>query len=173
MRLADLNRVKVIEEQVFPVPWPISAYEYEITQNRLADYLVLTVQQGDQPERVIGYTGYWLLVDEAHISTIAVDPDWQGRGLGELLLQAILNRALEANARIATLEVRRSNIIAQALYTKYDFEIVGERRRYYQGKEDALIMTVERFGNSYQKFLRDHERELFVRLMSDLNLTNP
>lgn len=164
MRLSDIARVMDIEGVSFPTPWKASAYEYEITRNRLASYQVLTVQIGDRPERVIGYAGYWLISSEAHISTIAVDPEWLGRGLGELLFLNTLDRASLSGARLATLEVRKSNTVAQALYQKFRFQIVGDRPRYYQGKEDALLMTVEPLDDNYRLFLRGLKRDLFLKL---------
>ena len=106
-------------------------------------------------------------VDEAHISTIAVSDDWRGRGLGELLLLNLLREAYDFSASLATLEVRRSNIVAQSLYRKYLFKLVGERKRYYQGREDALIMTVKPLDKTYRSFLRARESSLFRRLEND------
>ena len=164
MRLADIARVMAIEERIFPIPWKASAYEYEVAHNRLARYKVLTVQQGDQPEKVIGYAGLWKLSDEAHISTIGVDPEWQGKGLGELLLLDLLYVSFAIRTLLATLEVRKSNTVAQALYEKYEFEVVGLRQRYYQGTEDAIIMTVERLDRDYWDTLRRKQAQLFNRL---------
>jgi ribosomal-protein-alanine N-acetyltransferase len=154
----------VIEQLIFPTPWKASAYEYEVAQNRLARYKVLTAQIEDMPERVIGYAGLWKLSDEAHISTLGVHPDWQGKGLGELLLLDIMWVSFNIGAVLTTLEVRKGNKVAQALYDKYDFEVVGERRRYYQGTEDALIMTVEPLDRAYWTTLRANQDRLFERL---------
>jgi len=163
MRLSDITWVMTIEELIFPTPWKASAYEYEVTQNRLARYKVLTAQMMDTPERVIGYAGLWKLSDEAHISTLGVHPDWQGKGLGELLLLDIMWVSFNIGAVLTTLEVRKGNKVAQALYDKYDFEVVGERRRYYQGTEDALIMTVEPLDRAYWGTLRLRQDRLFKR----------
>ncbi len=167
MRLSDIETIMSIEHDAFPVPWKASAYEYEISSNRLAYYFVLTVRLGDQPTRVIGYTGFWMLADEAHISTIAVSDDWRGRGLGELLLLNLLRKAYDLSASLTTLEVRKGNFVAQSLYRKYQFELVGERKRYYQGREDALIMTVSSLDKTYRSFLRVREFSLFRQLEND------
>ena len=167
MRLSDIDSVMVIERDAFPTPWRPSAYEYEITRNRVATYQVLTAQLGDRPAKIIGYSGHWLLAGEAHVSTIAVSPAWRGRGLGELLLLNLLRLACRQSAQLATLEVRRSNQVAQALYQKYRFEIIGERRRYYQGREDALLMTVTPLDADYRSFLRAKQESLFHRLEFD------
>jgi ribosomal-protein-alanine N-acetyltransferase len=96
------------------------------------------------PGRIIGYVGLWLFTEEAHITTIAVDPDYQGRGLGELLLLHVIDDVLGLGSRWLTLEVRVSNDRAQALYRKYTFKEVGRRRRYYTDNgEDALVMWTE------------------------------
>lgn len=164
MRLSDITNVMTIEKVSFPTPWKASAYEYEITSNRLATYHVLTVRMGDRPEEVIGYSGYWLMSGEAHISTIAINPEWRGLGLGELLFLNILMMACSDAAHLATLEVRKGNKVAQSLYKKYQFQIVGERKRYYQGKEDAILMTAEPLDDDYRVFLRYRRRELFQKL---------
>lgn len=169
MRPSDIKAVMAIEQVVFPTPWRASAYEYEVTRNRLADYQVLLVGLGDQPQQVIGYAGTWLLADELHISTIAISQAWQGRGLGELLLLNMLNRAYEMPVSMATLEVRRGNQVAQSLYRKYRFEVVGERRRYYEGREDALIMTAAPLDAAYRVFLRERRAELFQRLEVEMS----
>lgn len=101
-----------------------------------------TVPETVSHSPVVGYGGLWLMVDESHISTIATHPDWRGRGIGELLLLAMLDRSAEIGANIVTLEVRVSNSAAQALYTKYRFEIAGRRKGYYSDNgEDAYVMS--------------------------------
>jgi ribosomal-protein-alanine N-acetyltransferase len=165
LRLADIDRVMEIERLVYSAPWQPSSYRHELANNRFAHYFAVTTRQADRPASLIGYAGYWLLVDEAHVSTIALHPDWRGRGLGELLLLNILFQAFAEPARLATLEVRKSNTVAQALYRKYRMEIVGERRRYYHdNNEDAYIMTVEPLDDVYRHFLRAQRDILFARL---------
>ncbi len=140
MRTADLLAVQEIERLSFTTPWPPHAYRTELETNRLAHYLVARV--GD---RVVGYGGMWLMVDEAHITTFAVDPGWRRQRVGERLLLAFLDLAGQRHAREATLEVRLSNLAARRLYEKYGFRPVGLRPRYYSDdNEDALIMTTDR-----------------------------
>jgi ribosomal-protein-alanine N-acetyltransferase len=163
MHLDDLDEVLVIERVAFPVPWSLRSYRWELTVNDHACYLVARRRQpakgqsppglGRQIRRasemktddrspVLAYGGFWLVIDEAHIGTLAVHPDWRRRGLGSLLLVALLDKAVEMGAVFATLEVRVSNVAAQNLYRTFGFERVGLRRRYYQDNgEDALIMT--------------------------------
>lgn len=164
MRLADISAVMEIEHTVFPTPWKASAYEYEITSNRLASYQVVTQQLGDRPSRLIGYAGYWLMSGEAHVSTIAIDLEWRGKGLGELLFLSILDLACADAAHLVTLEVRKSNLTAQGLYRKYRFQVVGERPRYYEKTESAILMTIEPLNDDFRVFLRRRRRDLFQRL---------
>lgn len=139
MGLGDLDAVQEIERRSFRTPWPAHAYRTELETNRLATYLVARLEG-----RVVGYGGMWLMVDEAHVTTFAVDPDYRRRRIGERLLLALLDLASARNAREATLEVRLSNLAARKLYEKYGFRPVGLRPRYYSDdNEDALIMTTE------------------------------
>jgi ribosomal-protein-alanine N-acetyltransferase len=139
MTLDDLPAVHRIERASFSVPWPDDAYRSELGANRLASYLVVRVDAD-----VVAYGGIWLMVDEAHVTTFAVDPAWRRQRVGETLLVALLDLAVARHAREATLEVRLSNIPARRLYEKYGFRPVGLRPRYYSDNgEDALIMTTE------------------------------
>ena len=104
----------------------------------------VTPDSQQELERIVGYAGLWLMVDEAHVTTIAVHPKYRGYGIGELLLLQMIETANEIGARWLTLEVRKSNQVAQALYHKYTFKEMGVRRRYYSDDgEDALIMWTE------------------------------
>jgi ribosomal-protein-alanine N-acetyltransferase len=142
MRLEDLPAVHRIEKASFTSPWPEHAYQSELESNRLAHYLVARVD-----EQVVGYGGMWLMVDEAHITTFAVHPAWRRQHIGERLLLAFLDLAIDRGAHEATLEVRLSNLAARRLYEKYGFRPVGLRPRYYSDDhEDALIMTTEPLG---------------------------
>jgi ribosomal-protein-alanine N-acetyltransferase len=183
MEVEDIPEVMAIEKESFPLPWSAAAYRYELTQNDLSYYIVARQptppgeasqtswldrwlkRKPDLPS-IVGYGGFWMLGDEAHISTIAVRPDWRGRGVGELLLAAMIDLALSQSVRIVTLEVRVSNFVAQNLYRKYLFQEVGRRRRYYRDNgEDALIMTTPRIDRpTFQKTYRQHRQALYERL---------
>jgi ribosomal-protein-alanine N-acetyltransferase len=115
---------------------------------------------------VVGYGGFWMLYDEAHISTLAVGLEWRRRGIGELLLLTMLERAVDLQAEVTTLEVRTSNILAQNLYHKYRFQMVGLRRRYYSNNnEDAFIMTVENIqSTAYRRYLEERKTDLQTKL---------
>jgi ribosomal-protein-alanine N-acetyltransferase len=153
MTLDDVNGVQEVERTSFPIPWPANAFRHELTQNRNARYIV--ARDGD---RIVGYAGLWLMVDEAHITTFAVHPDARRRKIGERLLQRLFEIANDIGAEWLTLEVRASNIAAQRLYEKYGFKRAGVRRRYYSdNSEDALIMWTERIKD---RAVRDRLRKL-------------
>lgn len=132
----DLEWILEIESCSFPVPWSRDSFLNEIHFNEFATYLVCC--NGDT---VIGYAGMWVILDEAHITNIAVHPDYRGMGIGLKLARALIDFGLMDGAVRFTLEVRRSNTIAQSLYKKLGFKTTGVRKRYYSdNKEDALIM---------------------------------
>lgn len=113
-------------------------------------------------ERIVGFAGMWLMLDEAHVTTIGVKRDLRGQGLGEVLFATLLDIAMQIGARRATLEVRVSNYPAQALYRKYGFHEEGIRRRYYSDdNEDALIMWSDWLGSP--EFLENY-RQLRAQL---------
>ena len=154
MALSDIDQIIEIEEAIFAAPWSARAYRFELTSNPNSTMLVVRRRLGPalglRPWRprppILGYGGFWLLVDEAHIATIGVRPADQGGGLGELLLLSLLDSARDLDVQRATLEVRVSNLKAQALYEKYGFEKVSRRRRYYaDNDEDAFIMATPPF----------------------------
>lgn len=154
MRVEDIPAVLDIERLSFLTPWPPEAFQQEVRHNRLARYLV--ARQGGA---VVGYAGVWLMVDEAHITTFAVHPDWRRQGIGRRLLLAMLRVADELRARRVTLEVRVSNRAAQELYRTHGFEIAGRRERYYTDDgEDAWIMTTPALAGSAMRDLLDAAR---------------
>jgi [ribosomal protein S18]-alanine N-acetyltransferase len=144
MTVHDIDAVQHVERASFPIPWPAYALRQEVESNRLARYLVIRAG-----ERIVGYAGVWVMVDEAHVTTFAVLPGWRRRGLGGRLMLAVMRLADELGARVATLEVRLSNIPAQRLYQRFGFRPVGVRPRYYSDNaEDALIMTSAPLGTA-------------------------
>ena len=189
MTLDDIDQVMEIEKIAFSAPWSARAYRYEITQNDHSTMLVVRPARVPTsllahlrrrlklgaPAPVLGYAGLWLLVDEAHISTIAVHPQWRGRGLGELLLASLLVEGRLLGAHRATLEVRVSNDTALELYLKYGFQIVSRRKRYYtNNNEDAYIMTTPPFETaSFRADLDRHLQHLYVRLGGRVTGTDP
>ena len=109
-------------------------------------------------EVITGFAGFWVMVDEAHITSIATREAYQRQGIGELMLQSIIDLATGRKARIVTLEVRVSNTVAQGLYTRYGFNHVGLRRGYYtDNREDAIVMSTDSISSAA---FRAHVREL-------------
>jgi len=123
-------------------------------------------------EYIVGIAGFWTMVDEAHITTLAVRNAYRRQGIGELLLISIIEMAAQFNANAVTLEVRASNKQAQALYEKYGFQKVGVRRAYYTDNgEDAVLMTTDSmisstFQSRFQK-LKQHHIHRWVALYSN------
>lgn len=138
MEVTDLPQIEELEVLSFPTPWPRQAFYDELLRNPFARYTVLTIGG-----KVVGYCGCWLILDEAHITNIALHPDYRGRGLGEALLRYVISFTKMLGATKMTLEVRVSNFIAQSLYEKIGFKRSGIRRGYYtDNHEDAIIMWV-------------------------------
>ncbi len=186
MELDDLSQVRRIEKASFPVPWPRDSYRREILDNHRAWYLVARQVDAEPPpdpparpfplnllprtvdtaNDVVAFAGLWLMIDEAHITTIAVEPRYRGRGLGEALIIEMVKLSQVRGAERMTLEVRMSNRVAQNLYRKYGFFDHGVRPRYYSDDlEDALIMWSEPIdGEDFRQRLVDNERELATRL---------
>ena len=147
LELTDLDVIMPLERQAFADPWTRRMYASDLTDNALATYQVIRPAGGSELPPILAWGGFWLLVDEAHIATVAAHPDYRGCGLGEWLIVALMDKALERGARVATLEVRASNLIAQRLYAKLGFDVVGTRRKYYRDGEDGLIMTTPDLGD--------------------------
>jgi [ribosomal protein S18]-alanine N-acetyltransferase len=138
MTVDDIDEVLLVENASFPTPWSRDAFENEIIQNHFANYIVLEVN-----DELVGYGGFWSIVDEAHITNVAISPAYRGKKLGDYLVKNLMELAIELGAEMMTLEVRVSNIVAQNLYKKYGFEEKGIRKGYYSDDgEDALIMWV-------------------------------
>ncbi|MFV2062658.1 MAG: ribosomal protein S18-alanine N-acetyltransferase [Chloroflexota bacterium] len=166
MRADDIPAVHAIESASFPTPWPPYAFRQELETNRMASYIV--VRAGD---RVIGYAGIWMMVDEAHVTTFAVLPAYRRRGIGGRLLSELLELAVDLGATVVTLEVRLSNVAARELYQQFGFRPVGMRPRYYSDNaEDALIMTTEGLDAPDMQRLRER---LAARYRSDVLVDDP
>lgn len=141
MDVQDVDVILPLERQTFADPWTRRMYLSDLTGNPLATYRVIRTAEDDGLPPILGWGGFWLLIDEAHIATIASHPNYRGCGLGQWLMVALLDVAKERGARFATLEVRASNLPARKLYDKLGFEVAGSRRKYYRDGEDGLIMT--------------------------------
>lgn len=139
MTLDDIPTIVAIEQEAFTAPWTAEAFHNELVQNLFAKYMVM-----ERAGEVLGYGGMWLIVDEAHVTNIAVREAFRGRGLGERLLREMMKTAHFLGARRMTLEVRVTNERAQRLYRKLGFSPSGLRPGYYSdNQEDALIMWAD------------------------------
>jgi ribosomal-protein-alanine N-acetyltransferase len=139
MRLEDVSAVHEIDMLSFSLPWPERSFNYEVNENPAARCWVAEVDG-----RITAMLVMWLIVDEAHIATLATHPGFRRQGIGERLLLTALAAAREEGARRAFLEVRAGNLGAQALYKKYGFSVDGVRPRYYKdNNEDAILMSLD------------------------------
>ena len=196
MRESDVPRVQEIERQSFSTPWSAATYLRELRSPHECRYLVArgsTTKPREiaapnagrrnwlanfipglftspvvppSPYIIAGYGGVWLTVNEGHITTIATAPEMRRQGVGELVLNGLIDAARELGAEVLTLEVRLSNVAAQKLYLKYGFAAKGVRHKYYtDNNEDALIMWTEQITTpEYQARLHKHRTLLAERL---------
>jgi ribosomal-protein-alanine N-acetyltransferase len=157
MRLEDIEHVSRLERRCYALPWSSSAYVTEVG-NPSAYYTVAT----ELDNTIVGYAGMWVIMDELHITTIAVEPSQRGRKIGERLLLDLIEEGLSRGGNRATLEVRERNTVAHNLYLKYAFEDVAVRKNYYSDNgENALIMWAnDLFSDAYQAMLRDYKARL-------------
>ncbi|HHY61492.1 MAG: ribosomal protein S18-alanine N-acetyltransferase [Bacillota bacterium] len=140
MNLDDLDRVLDIERLSFSLPWSRHAFVDELLMNDQAVYMVVRDSDGV----AMGYGGMWLILDEAHITNVAVHPEYRRRGVGRAIMVALMETAVLRGARRMTLETRLSNVPAQELYRSLGFVAAGVRPRYYlDDHEDALVMWLE------------------------------
>jgi [ribosomal protein S18]-alanine N-acetyltransferase len=131
-----LDGVMIIENLSFKIPWSRNSFLEELTANQMAVYVVAV-----SGEKVIGYGGLWRIVDEGHITNIAVHPEFRRCGAGLRIMDKLLEICELSGINSLTLEVRKSNLPAQRLYEKYGFKAEGIRKSYYSDTgEDALIM---------------------------------
>ena len=160
MRPEDIDQVAAIDAHCFRPPWPKRSWRDEIGMRNHSHLVVLCDGLAPRPpgwrrhlrlpgarnpvERVVGYGGMWLIAGEAHVSTLATHPDHRGLGYGELLLAALIRRALARQASNIVLEVRESNRVARNLYHKFGFRLYGMKAGYYrEGNEDGCDMRLE------------------------------
>ena len=154
MKLEDIPRVHEIDVLSFSLPWPEKSFLFELTENPSTLPIVAELAPHDTNPVVIGMAVVWIVVDEAHIATIAIHPDFRGNGYGKKLLAEALRQSIRHGAILATLEVRQNNSLAQQMYKKFGFTAVGRRVHYYKdNNEDAVIMSVDKLGSGYLAWL--------------------
>ncbi|MFP3880535.1 MAG: ribosomal protein S18-alanine N-acetyltransferase [Dehalococcoidia bacterium] len=200
MEYGDIPQVAQIDREAFPGEWVFrsqASYKRDL-DNPFVRYIVASTkgdvpESGAQvapkppwfkrlfsydrsieaPEYIIGFTGFWMMIHEAHIIAIGVRDSYRRLGIGEALLIATIDLAATLDASVVTLEVRASNEIAQALYRKYGFQVTGRRTRYYSSDgEDAIIMSTDNIGSpsfqaSFQRLKKAHaqrQRDIFAQV---------
>jgi len=140
MTVEDVPTAHEIDISSFTLPWPERSFRFEVTDNPAARCWVAELDG-----RVVGILVLWLIVDEAHIASLATHPDFRRQGIAKQLLVVALDKAYTEGARTAFLEVRDGNEAARRMYQKFGFEEVGRRERYYKdNNEDAILMTLKR-----------------------------
>ncbi|ODA38934.1 ribosomal protein S18-alanine N-acetyltransferase [Desulfosporosinus sp. BG] len=139
MLTTDLDAIMEIERVSFSTPWSLESFKAELKENEYARYLCLELNG-----QVIGYMGLWFILDEGHITNIAITPNYRGQRWGEFLMKSVMEKMAEQGMERMTLEVRVSNSPAQSLYKRLGFVTAGFRKGYYADTgEDAMIMWVE------------------------------
>ena len=136
MTIDDIENVVNVENDCFSTPWSKDSFVRELVENEIALYLVAKIEN-----IAVGYIGVWRIQNEGHITNVAVHSDFRGMGIGNMLVSELLSLCEKEGINAFTLEVRKSNLVAQNLYKKFQFKDAGVRKGYYQDtKEDAIIM---------------------------------
>lgn len=148
MTVRDVDAVHRIEEATFPMPWSRQSFMREMRENACARYLV-----AEENGAVIGYAGAWMIFEEGHVTNVAVDASRRGQGIGRALMEALMRYAANLGVTYLTLEVRRSNTVAQNLYESLGFVRLSVRKRYYENNgEDAFLMVCDRLPPADKNF---------------------
>lgn len=139
MTIDDIDNVLEVEEDCFSIPWSKASFLRELENNEIALYLVAKIEN-----KAVGYIGVWKVLDEGHITNLAVHSDFRKLGIGSMLVDRLLSLCRNDGITAFTLEVRKSNIVAQELYKKFGFLECGIRKKYYEdNNEDAIIMWLK------------------------------
>ena len=155
MTLSDVPAVHRLEEAIFSMPWSEKDFVYEMTENKVARYLVI-----EEAGEIIAFAGAHIILDQAHVTNIAVRQDCRGRGLGRMITRALMQYASNLGAEYLTLEVRQSNVKAQNLYKSLGFVKVNVRKRYYEDTgEDAWLMVCDQLPPADSDFEEDETSE--------------
>ena len=144
-----------LEKVCFGAHWTPTNFHKELDNERCSYFVTRDA------DRVVGYLGYWQILEEAHITAVGVEPEYRKKKLAQRMLCYMLDQCTEKNIQWITLEVKASNIAAQKLYEKFNFAVMGRRKNYYQAeKEDALIMWTEKItAPDYQQLLHEQKKE--------------
>jgi len=139
MTLEDVPGVIELDQKSFSLPWPERSFRFELTANPASRCWVAELDG-----KIVGMIVVWLVIDEAHVATIATHPDFRRKGFGTKLLSYALRQMIDEGARSSFLEVREHNVGAQEMYRKFGYEVSGRRPRYYRdNNEDAILMNLD------------------------------
>ena len=148
MTLDDVPQVHEIELNTFHTPWSYQSFVDEMTTNKCARYIA-----AEEDGKILGYAGAWLIFEEGHITNIAVEQSQRGRGIGAGVTRALMQYAANMGVQYMTLEVRKSNTVAQSLYKKMGFIELGVRKRYYEDNgEDAYLYVCQNMPEIEEDF---------------------
>ena len=140
MTVQDISAVIDLDRKSFSLPWPERSFRFELAENPASRCWVAELDG-----KIVGMIVVWLIVDEAHVATVATHPDYRRQGIGKRLLAYALRHMIQDGARSSFLEVRESNLAAQEMYRKFGYEVTGRRRHYYRdNNEDAILMNLDR-----------------------------
>src|SRR3972149_2013619 len=152
MTADDIPAVVELDKMSFSLPWPERSFRFELTDNPASRCWVAEVDG-----RVVGMIVVWLLVEEAHVATLATHPDLRRQGIAKKLLAHALRYLIDEGAQTSFLEVRASNIAAQEMYREFGYEESGRRRRYYKDNdEDASLVNLDSL--KVERLMSDHGR---------------
>jgi ribosomal-protein-alanine N-acetyltransferase len=152
MTAEDIPAVIELDQKSFSLPWPERSFRFEVMDNPASRCWVAELDG-----KVVGMIVVWLIVEEAHVATLATHPDFRRQGIGKQLLSYALRHLLEEGAKSSFLEVRESNFAAQEMYRKFGYEASGRRRRYYKDNdEDAILMNLDSL--QAERLIFDEER---------------
>lgn len=148
MTAADVDQVHALEAATFVDPWSRESFQDEMEKNCCARYLV-----AERDGIILAYAGAWMILEEGHITNVAVTPSERGKGLGKAITAALMQYAANLGVQYMTLEVRKSNLVAQSLYQSLGFQTLGVRKRYYENNgEDALLMVCQQMPSVQEDF---------------------
>ncbi len=155
MSSTDLERIRALDHISFSLPWPDSSFKFEVEENEVSRCWVAETPLADGSMYIVAMIVAWLIVDEVHIATLAVDPAFRRQGIAQRLLAFTLIDAVRSGAACSFLEVRAGNLAARRLYSLFGYEEVGIRKRYYQDNgEDAVMMNLEKLDLAHLESLQ-------------------
>jgi ribosomal-protein-alanine N-acetyltransferase len=155
MTAEDIPAVIDLDRRSFSLPWPERSFRFEVTDNPASRCWVAELDG-----KVVGMIVVWLIVDEAHVATLATHPDFRRQGIAKRLLAHALRNLLDEGARSSFLEVRAGNLVAQAMYRKFGYEESGRRRRYYRDNdEEAILMNLDSLQAEHLLLVAEEQNE--------------